>query len=48
MKKYSSTKANASVEKNTVRKMLNIPCAHLQISTTLAVLIDAWSRRYPA
>src|SRR5688572_29759404 len=36
MKKYGSTNANASVEKNTVRKMLNIPfCAYfVQISTT--------------
>ena len=36
MKKYGSTNANASVAKNTVRKMLNMPfCAYLvQISTT--------------
>jgi len=36
MKKYGSTNANASVMKNTVRKMLNIPfCAYrVQISTT--------------
>ena len=36
MKKYGSTNANASVAKNTVRKMLNIPfCAYcVQISTT--------------
>src|ERR1700730_5452988 len=36
MKKYGSTNANASVAKNTVRKMLNVPCcAYLvQISTT--------------
>ena len=36
MKKYGSTNAKASVAKNTVRKMLNIPfCAYLvQISTT--------------
>ena len=36
MKKYGSRKAKASVEKNTVRKMLNIPfCAYsVQISTT--------------
>ena len=36
MKKYGSTKAKASVAKNTVRKMLNIPfCAYcVQISTT--------------
>ena len=36
MKKNGSTNANASVEKNTVRKMLNIPfCAYcVQISTT--------------
>ena len=36
MKKYGSTNANARVEKNTVRKMLNMPfCAYcVQISTT--------------
>ena len=36
MKKYGSRKAKASVEKNTVRKMLNMPfCAYcVQISTT--------------
>src|SRR5437870_5899937 len=36
MKKYGSTKANASVAKKTVRKMLNIPfCAYcVQIATT--------------
>ena len=36
MKKYGSRKANASVAKNTVRKMLNMPfCAYcVQISTT--------------
>ena len=36
MKKYGSTNANASVAKNTVRKMLNMPfCAYcVQISTT--------------
>ena len=36
MKKYGSTNAKASVEKNTVKKMLNIPfCAYwVQISTT--------------
>ena len=37
MKKNGSTNANARVEKNTARKMLNIPfCAYcVQISTTL-------------
>ncbi len=36
MKKNGSTNANASVAKNTVRKMLNMPfCAYfVQISTT--------------
>ena len=36
MKKYGSMNAKASVAKNTVRKMLNIPfCAYwVQISTT--------------
>ena len=36
MKKYGSTNANASVAKNTLRKMLNMPfCAYcVQISTT--------------
>ena len=36
MKKYGSRNAKASVEKNTVRKMLNMPfCAYcVQISTT--------------
>src|SRR5665213_3717428 len=36
MKKYGSKNANASVEKNTTRKMLNMPfCAYcVQISTT--------------
>src|SRR3954469_9832153 len=39
MKKYGSTNAKASVAKNTVRKMLNMPsCAYLvQISTTFLV-----------
>ena len=47
MKKYGSRKANASVAKNTVRKMLNIPfCAYcVQISTTfLLSSTDAFSR----
>ena len=46
MKKNGSTNANASVEKKTARKMLNIPfCAYcVQISTTfLLSLIDAFS-----
>ena len=46
MKKYGSRNANASVEKNTVRKMLNIPfCAYcVQISTTfLLSATDAFS-----
>ena len=46
MKKNGSTKANASVEKKTVRKMLNIPfCAYcVQISTTfLESSTDAFS-----
>ena len=46
MKKNGSTNANASVEKNTVRKMLNIPfCAYcVQISTTfLLSATDAFS-----
>ena len=36
MKKYGSRNAKASVEKNTVRKILNMPfCAYcVQISTT--------------
>ena len=36
MKKYGSKNANASVEKNTVRKMLNMPfwAYCVQISTT--------------
>ena len=36
MKKYGSTKANASVAKNTARKMLNMPrwAYCVQISTT--------------
>jgi len=54
MKKYGSTHANASVMKNTVRKMLSIPaCAYfVQISTTrrlsavdaLAVLVRSMLR----
>ena len=46
MKKNGSTNANASVEKKTVRKMLNIPfCAYcVQISTTfLLSSTDAFS-----
>ena len=46
MKKYGSRKANARVEKNTVRKILNMPrCAYLvQISTTfLLSSTDAFS-----
>ena len=46
MKKKGSRNANASVEKNTVRKMLNIPfCAYcVQISTTfLLSSTDAFS-----
>ena len=48
MKKYGSTNANASVEKNTVRKMLNMPfCAYfVQISTTfLQSSTDACAQR---
>src|SRR5262245_59579936 len=44
MKKRESKKANASVEKNTVRKMLNMPfCAYcVQIWTTLVEsVVDA-------
>ena len=42
MKKYGSTKAKASVLKNTARKMLNMPfCAYLvQISTTFLLSLD--------
>src|SRR5687768_17704110 len=46
MKKYGSRNAKASVEKKTVRKMLNIPfCAYcVQISTTrLLSATDAFS-----
>ena len=41
MKKYGSTNAKASVAKNTVRKMLNIPfCAYcVQISTTFLLSV---------
>src|SRR5262245_18314683 len=41
MKKYGSRKANASVEKNTVRKMLNIPfwAYWVQISTTFLLSV---------
>jgi len=51
MKKYSSKKANERVEKNTTRKMLNMPfCAYcVQISTTFLeslteALVDVSSR----
>ena len=46
MNRYGSTNAKASVEKKTVRKMLNIPfCAYfVQISTTfLLSSTDAFS-----
>ena len=46
MKKNGSTKANASVAKNTVRKMLNMPfCAYLVQMATTALLssTDAFS-----
>src|SRR5205823_7735017 len=41
MKKYGSKNANASVAKNTVRKMLNMPfCAYcVQISTTFLLSV---------
>ena len=47
MKKNGSRNANASVEKNTVRKMLNIPfCAYcVQISTTFLLSLDRRLRR---